>query len=207
MPSIWLEVVKAIRAVRRARFLILAIALTHAVAVATGAVMVHAGNGIALSYRDRLVTQARASDPVSLASQQGDDLRAAFIETLRTEWACAATGITGLTIVSPFVLSAYRGWVGGIVSVDSSHVSRLIDLGQAIYYLSVLVLQLIPYSLAAGAGVNLGLTYFRPRADYQGERWIGYPKEAIWDFVRILVLIIPFVVVANLWEFPSPLNR
>lgn len=81
------------------------------------------------------------------------------------------------------------------------------DPGRAIYYLSVLILQLIPYSLGGGAGVSLGLTYFRPRSEYQGERWIGYPKEAVWDFVRILVLMLPFVVVANLWEFLSPLNR
>lgn len=207
MPSLRLEVVKMLRAARRARFPIVAIALTHAIAVATGALMVHSGNELALSYRDRLVTQAHESDPVSLAFQQGDDLRAAFIESVRTQWACVAMGVTGLTVVSPFFLSAYRGWVGGIVSVDADHGSRLIDLGQAIYYLSVVVLQLIPYSLAGGAGVNLGLTYFRPRAGYQGERWIGYPKEAIRDFVRILVLIIPFVVAANLWEFLSPLNH
>jgi hypothetical protein len=97
--------------------------------------------------------------------------------------------------------------VGGIVSVDDSHASRLIDPGQATYYISVLVLQLIPYSLAGGAGVQLGLIYFRSRSDYQGDRWIGYPKDAVWDFVRILVLIIPFVVAANLWKFLSPLNR
>jgi hypothetical protein len=36
---------------------------------------------------------------------------------------------------------------------------------------------------------------------------MGYPKEAVWDFVRILILIIPFVVVVNLKEFLSPLNR
>lgn len=206
MRAIRLQVVKAIRAVSRARLPILAIALTHAIAVITGAVMVHAGNGFALSYRDRLVGQAHVSDPVSLAYQRGDNLQAAFIETARTEWACVAVGVTGLTIVSPVVLSAYRGWVGGIVSVDGNHVSRLIHPGQALYYLSVIILQLIPYSLAGGAGVNLGLTYFRPRPDYLGERWIGYPKEAIWDLGRILVLIIPFVVLANLWEFLSPLN-
>jgi hypothetical protein len=206
MPSIRLEVVKTIRAVSKARFPIVAIVLTHVFAVATGAVMVHAGNGFALSYRDTLVAQAQSADPVSISSQQGDNLRAALIETARTQWACVAQGVTGLTVVSPFALSAYRGWVGGIVSVDGSHTSRLNRLDQAIYYLSVLVLQLIPYSLAGGAGVNLGLAYFRPRAPYQGDRWIGYPKEAVWDLFRILLLIIPFVVVANLWEFLSPLN-
>lgn len=207
MPSIKLALANAALALHRARGPILAIALTHVLAVLAGAVMVHAGNQAALSFRDSLVAQAHASDPVSIASRQGDDLRAAVIETARTQWACVAVGATGLTVVSPFALTAYRGWVGGVVSVNSKHVSRLADLGQAVYYLSVILLQIIPYSLAAGAGVNLGLTYFRPRADYPGERWWGYPKEAIRDFVRILVMIIPFVVAANFWEFLSPLNR
>ena len=207
MSRIRLEVARMLRAVYKARFPILAMALTHVLAVTTGIVMVHTGNADALSYRDGLVARAHESDPVSLAAQRGEDLRAAFIETARTLWASAALGVTGLTIVFPFIISAYRGWVGGIVSVDSAHLSRLIHPGQAIYYLSVLVLQLIPYSLAGGAGVTLGLTYFRPQADYPPDRWIGYPKEAIRDFVRVLVLIIPLVLAANLWEFLSPLNR
>jgi len=198
---------KIITAVRRARSSIIAIALTHAIAVTVGIVMVHAGNQFALSYRDRLVAQANASDPVSLSFQQGLRLRAALIETARTYWACLSIGLTGLSIIFPFALSGYRGWIGGIVSVGGSHISRLIVLNQAIYYLSVVILQLIPYSLAAGAGLNLGLTYFRPRQEYQGEKWIGYPKEAIWDLVRIFILIIPFVIVANFWEFLSPLNH
>lgn len=207
MPSVRPELAKVMRVVGRARGAILAIALTHALAVLVGAVMVHAGNPSALAYRDGLVAQAHASDSVSIAAQQGDDLRAAVIETVRTQWACVASGVTGLTVVTPFALAALRGWVGGVVSVDGSHVSRLVEPGQAVYYLSVVVLQLIPYSLAGGAGVNLGLTYFRRRKEYDGERWLGYPKEAIRDFVRILVLIVPLVIVANFWEFLSPLNR
>jgi len=80
-------------------------------------------------------------------------------------------------------------------------------LDQASYYLVTVILQIIPYALAAGAGIKLGVTYFRGGSEYGGDRWLGYPKQAIWDFVRILVLIIPFVAVANLWEFLSPLNR
>ncbi len=207
MPAIRLEVDKAIRAVHRARRPILAVAVVHALAVVVGAAMVHAGNPSALAYRDGLVAQAHASDPVSITAQQGDDLRAAVIETVRTQWACVSVGVTGLTVVTPFALAALRGWVGGVVSVNSSHVSRLVEPGQAVYYLSVVVLQLIPYAMAAGAGVNLGFTYFRRREEYQGARWLGYPKEAIWDFLRILVLIVPLVIVANFWEFLSPLNR
>jgi hypothetical protein len=207
MARLGTEARKALEALGRARSSILGIALVHAVAVIVGIVMVHTGNGFALSYRDRLVASALASDPVSLAYHQGDYLRAALIETARTQWASLATALTGPTVALPAVLSAHRGWVGGIVSVTSSHVSRLVEARQAIYYLSVVVLQLIPYTLAAGAGLNLGLVYFHPRQEYQGEKWMGYPKEAIWDFVRILVLTVPFVIVANLWEYLSPLNR
>ena len=208
MARSWLriEASKALGALRRARSSIIAIAVVHAITVTAGIVLVHTGNQFALSYRDRLVARARASDPVSLAAQRGDHLRAALLEAVRTQWACLATGLTGFTVIPPLVLSGYRGWVGGIVSVDNSHLSRLSEPTQAIYYLSVILLQLVPYSLAVGAGLNLGLTYFRSRREYQGEKWMGYPKEAIWDFVRIFVLTIPLVLVANLWEFLSPLN-
>ena len=191
-------------ALHRARFSIIAIALMHVITVTAGMVMVHTGNAFALSYRDRLVARANAADPVSLAYQQGKRLRATLIEAARTQLACVSMSVTGLTVVSPFALSAYRGWVGGIVSVDSNHRSRLVEPGEAVYYLSVVILQLIPYSLAGGAGVNVGLVYFRPRAEYQGPKWIGYPKEALWDLVRILVLIIPLVVMANAVEFLTP---
>ena len=191
-------------ALHRARFSIIAIALMHVITVTAGMVMVHTGNAFALSYRDRLVARANASDPVSLAYQRGRRLRATLIEAARTQWACVSMSVTGLTVVSPFALTAYRGWVGGIVSVDGNHRSRLVEPGEAVYYLSVVILQLIPYSLAGGAGVNVGLVYFRPRAEYQGPKWIGYPKEALWDLVRILVLIIPLVAVANAVEFLTP---
>jgi len=201
------EVVKTTGAVRKARTWILAIALVHVIAVIAGAVLVHVGYVPALAYRDRLVGQARRSDPVSLASQRGEYLRAALVEAARTQWVCVAVAVTGLTVVSPFILAAYRGLVGGVVSVDDNHMSRLRQPDQAVYYLSVIILQIIPYALAGGAGVKLGLTYFRRGWEYEGKHWFGYPKEAIWDVVRILVLTIPLVLVANLWEFLSLLNR
>ena len=201
------EAVNIIGAVRKARTCILAIGLAHVLAVAAGAISVHAGYLPALAYRDRLVARARSSDPVSLAYERGQNVRAALLEAARTQWVCVAVAVTGLTVVTPFVLAAYRGVVGGVVSVDDNHLSRLKHPAQAIYYLSVVILQIIPYTLAGGAGVKLGLTYFRRGQEYQGDHWLGYPKEAMGDVVRILVLTIPFVLVANLWEFLSPLSR
>lgn len=201
------EVAKTVGAVRKAGTCVLSVALVHGLAVTAGAIAVHAGYVPALAYRDRLVTRARSADPVSLAFQRGENLHAALVEAARTQVVCAAVAVTGLTVVSPYALSAFRGVVGGVVSVDGHHASRLRDPDQAVYYLSVVILQIIPYALAGGAGVRLGLTYFRRGGEYPGDRWLGYPKEAIWDVLRILVLTIPFVLVANLWEFLSPLNR
>jgi hypothetical protein len=98
---------------------------------------------------------------------------------------------------------AFRGWVGGIVSVSTgpAHTSRLADPWEAFYYLLTLVLQLIPYTLAGGAGVNLGVAYFRPRPFYQGQKWLTLPGEAVRDVLRIYVLVVPLFFIASLWEF------
>ena len=207
MPWIQQEVAKTTRALRKARTWILAIGIVHVLAVIASAVLVQSGYAPALAYRDRLVDQARRSDPVSLAFQRGENLRAAIVEAARTQLVCVAVAVTGLTVVFPFALAAYRGLVGGVVSVDDNHLSRLRQTDQAVYYLTVIILQIIPYALAGGAGVKLGLTYFRRGSVYEGARWLGYSKEAITDVVRILLLTIPLVLVANLWEFLSPLNR
>ena len=200
------EARKTARALREAGKCIIAVALVHVLALAIAAVMVHAGYEPALAYRDKLVGQARQSDPVSQASRRGENVRAGLVESARTQWICVAVAVTGLTVVTPFILAAYRGWVGGVVSVDDRHASRLRHGAQAVYYLSVIALQIIPYAIAGGAGVRLGLTYFR-RERYEGGYWLGYPKEGLWNLVRILISIIPLVLIANLWEFLSPLNR
>ena len=109
--------------------------------------------------------------------------------------------LAGLGVVFPYPLVAYQGWIGGIVSVNNAHVSRLATFSGAFYYLLTLVLQLVPYSLAAGAGVNLGLSLWRKQTYYEGERWLGFPKEAVLDLLRIYALVIPLFLVASLWEF------
>ncbi|MEX2143570.1 MAG: hypothetical protein WD740_03170 [Anaerolineales bacterium] len=100
----------------------------------------------------------------------------------------------------------YRGWVGGIVSVDGSHASRLLDPTSAAYYLSVVLVQLTGYTLAAGAGVNVGLSFWRERPYYAGERWLGMPKEALRDLLRVYCLVLPILLLASLWEVLSPWN-
>jgi hypothetical protein len=109
--------------------------------------------------------------------------------------------LSGLCVVMTFPLVAYQGWVGGIVSVRDDHTSRLSTPREAVYYLITLVLQLIPYTLAAGTGVRLGLAFLRPRPPYDGAKWLNIPREALCDTLRIYSLIVPLFFLASLWEF------
>jgi hypothetical protein len=194
-----------LRALTRAWLPLVTMAFTYALAVGTGIAMVHMGNTFALHQRDTIVASAHASDPASFALQQGNPLLAALLDFIRNLLLGAVPStIGGLAIVIPYGVAIYRGWVGGIVSVDSAHYSRLATPVDAVYYLVTIVLQLIPYTLAAGAGVNLGLAYLRPRPCYAGAHWHGIPIEALRDAARIYVLIVPLFLIASLWEFLFP---
>lgn len=190
-----------VRALSRARLGIVTIALTYLTALLIGGAMVHTGNAFALRYGDDLVARARATSPASIALAQGNRLNAALVDFGQNLLGAVTDTVGGLGVVFPYPLVAYRGWVGGIVSVDSNHVSRLANPVEAIYYLLTLILQLTPYSLAGGAGVNLGMAYYRPRAIYQGDRWLGLPREAVLDVLRIYLLVVPLFFIASLWEF------
>lgn len=169
--------------------------------------MVHSGSESALEYRDRSVARAYREDRASLSFQRGHRVTAAF----RDAWenlsrGAAPSTITGLTVISPYFFAAYRGWVGGIVSVDGHHKSRLGAWRGGAYYLISLVLQLIPYSLAGGIGIHLGLSYFKKFPYYSGKKLAGYPIQAIWDVALVYCLVAPLFLVASLWEFLSPWN-
>jgi hypothetical protein len=179
---------------------ILTVALTSILAVSIGIFMVHTGNKWAIAYRDRIVSGAQSS-PITIALKQNERLRAAVLDFLGNLYVTIANTLGGLGVVVPYPIIAYRGWIGGIVSIDGAHASRFAEAKEAIYYLVTLTLQLIPYVLAVGAGVNMGLAYFRPRLFYQGEKWLGIPKEAIRDALRIYFLVIPLLLLASFWEF------
>lgn len=191
-----------VRALRRARVSIYVVALTYLFSLSVGMVMVHTGNEFALSSRDRLVPEAQADsistqpNPLSMAlADFAGNLRGAFADSMG-----------GLGVVFPFPFIAYRGWVGGIVSVDGDHASRLLNPVSAAYYLSVLLLQLTGYTLAAGAGINVGLSFWRERPEYAEKKWLGVSTEALIDLARIFILVIPILFLASLWEFLSPWN-
>ena len=197
-----------VRALGRARYAIFTVAVIYGISILIGIVMVHAGNSLALTYRDQLVRQVTQQNPAALAANQGDNLQAALWDFAGNLVVGAIPKtVSGFAIVFPYPWVAHQGWVGGIVSVRGDHTSRLNDPRSAIYYLLTLVLQVIPYSLAAGAGVNVGMSLFRPAVYYQDEKWLGiFPKEALRDVGRIYVFVIPLFLVASLWEFLSPWN-
>lgn len=195
------------RAVGRARISILTIAGAYIISILIGMVMVHAGNTLALNYRDQLVRKAVQQSP-ALAASHGDNLQAALWDfSGNLVIGAFPRTIMGFGIIFPYPSVVYQGWVGGIVSVRKDHTSRLNDPRPAVYYLLTLFLQVIPYSLAVGAGVNVGVSLFRPPPYCQTGKWLGlFPKEALWDAGRIYLLVIPLFLVASLWEFLSSWN-
>jgi hypothetical protein len=202
MNTFFLRVAEALR---RARLPILWMGLTYALGVFTGAIMVHAHSHFALSYRDHLVGRAQTSDPAAVAANRGLPLRAAFLDFAGNLGRGAVPStMMGLAVALPFPLAAYRGWIGGIVSVDGEHRSRLRHWHERTYYLGVLLLQLIPYSLAGGTGVRLGLAFLMPKGRWgytASEHWLGLPAEGMRDVGRIYTLIVPLFLVASLVEF------
>jgi uncharacterized membrane protein SpoIIM required for sporulation len=196
------------QAVYNAKYSILSVALVYLISVSVGIVMAYTENKFALNYRDKLVAKAQKNDRAAIAYREGNNFKAAVIDFAQnlTLGAIPQT-ITGLTIISPHGFAAFRGWVGGIVSVDKQHKSRLADPKHALYYIITLILQLIPYSLAGGIGVKLGLSYFRRYPEYQNDkRYLGYPVGALKDVLFVYILIIPLFFIASLWEFLSTWN-
>ena len=182
---------------------ILLVGITYVISVVGGAVMVHAGNAFALRHRDAIVGAARTSRTLQ-ALNQNLPVRAALADFSGNLLIGAVpTTVMGISVVMPFPFIAYRGWIGGIVSVDGEHKSRLAGR-EGIYYIAVLLLQLIPYTLSGAAGVRLGLGFLFPQSKwgYQGNRrWIGLPAEGIRDLGRIYLLVIPLFLLASLVEF------
>lgn len=111
-----------------------------------------------------------------------------------------ATAAAGWYAPAPFPLAVYRGWIGGIVSVDDKHQSRLRGWS-GVYYFLVAGLQLAGYILSGGAGVSIGLARTQPKPEYQGARVLGVPIEAYKDAGWIYLAVIPIFAVASAIEF------
>ena len=190
-------------AIRRSRIPILTIALAHLTGVLIGILMVHGGVSLALDTRDSIVGRVyNGSDPTINALQNGQPLIAALSDFGANLFQGAVPStLSGLGVIFPYPIALYRGWVGGIVSVDGSHISRFAQPGEAVYYVITLLLQLIPYSLAGGAGVHLGLAYYRSHSGAGKSRWFELPEPELRDVARIYLLVVPLFLIASLWEF------
>jgi hypothetical protein len=200
-PVVDLLVRAPLAAIGRSRAAVLSIAATYAVSVLIGIAMVSSGNAFALDRRDQIVGAAQSTETI-VALRAGEPVRAALLDFASNLVLGGVTStILGVAVVGVYPIAAYRGWVGGIVSVDAGHRSRLSDPSDAVYYLVTLVLQLIPYSIAGGMGVQLGLdawrAVWRPRPD----TWLGLPTDRLRDVADAYVLVVPLFLVAALWEF------
>ena len=195
------------RALFRARWSILAVAATYLLSVIIGVCMVSFGSQFALERRAQLVGEASRSDAAAISNNNGLPLRAAMLDfAANLIIGSVPESVMGIAIIPPFPFVAYQGWVGGIVSVRGDHSSRLNSFRPAFYYILTLLLQLAGYSLAVGAGINVGIANLRPPLWYQGEKWWIFPKEAVRDWVRLYALAIPLFLIGSLWEFLSTWN-
>ena len=191
----------SLAAIRRARISILTIAATYVISVAAGIAMVSTGNAFALDRRDEIVLAARSSE-ITVADRAGDRVRAAVLDfASNLVLGGVTTTVLGLSVVGSYPIVAYRGWIGGIVSVDARHESRLADPGGAAYYLVTLVLQLIPSSIAGGMGVYVGVDAWRSLRRQRAGTWLGFSKDRLRDTALAYVVAIPLFLIASLWEF------
>jgi hypothetical protein len=195
-------------ALRRCAPFALSIFVTYFASSCVGIFMAHGGSALALEQRDRIVAKALATDPASIAFATGDRALAVahdFAANLLVGALPQAIG--GLAVVPPYLSVAYQGWIGGIVSVDGRHRSRFEDPRKGAYYVLVLLLQFVPYSLLIGAGVRLGVELYRENAAV-GWRLRGYrfPRAALVDAACVAGIAVPLFLGASAFEFLSPWN-
>ena len=191
-------------ALQRAKNPLIWVALVYALGVSAGAASVHLGIPFALAERDRIVGRA-ASDPVAVSLDRGERVSAALRDFSGNLGRGAVPyTVMGLGVVFPLPFVVYQGWVGGIVSVDDHHASRFGTLKEGLYYGGVMLLQLVPYSLAVAVGIRLGLAFLLPRGRYgypDSKRWLGLPAEGVRDVLRIYSVATPLFLIASFVEF------
>jgi len=188
-------------AIARAKGAILIIAVTYALSVTLGIVMVSSGSAFALERRDQIVGAAQSSQ-ILVAYRAGERLQAALLDFASNLVLGGVTStVVGVAVVGLYPIAAYRGWVGGIVSVDSNHSSRLADPDHARYYTLTLILQLIPYAIAGGMGMQLGVDAWRAVRRPRPDTWLGLPKDRMRDVALAYIVVVPLFFVASIWEF------
>ncbi len=182
--------------------------LTYCLSCFVGIVMSHFGNSVALSYRDRIVGDALVNGKASINYRSGNNFSAALYDCAgNLFYAAVPQTIIGFGVVFPYFTVAYQGWVGGIVSVDGSHLSRFRRLQSAAYYVIVVLLQFIPFSLTIGAGVKCGVDSFKLNSNVSWRIWeYRFPKASFQDLGYVYLVSIPIFFIASCFEFLSSWN-
>lgn len=199
---------RIVKAIRECAVYSLSVLVTYALAAAAGAIMAHAGSPFALSRRDAIVARAVAHDRASIDYRAGRRVRAA-VEDAAANFTRAALPQTlaGLTIVLPYLTVAHQGWVGGIVSVDGRHRSRLRSARGAAYYLGVLLLQFLAFSLCIGGGIRCGVALYVQNRDVGWRFWrYRLRRSVLGDLLCVVGSSIPLFLIASSFEFFSPWN-
>jgi uncharacterized membrane protein SpoIIM required for sporulation len=199
---------RIIKAILRCRPFVLSIFLTYLLSSSVGIFMAHDGNRFALAQRDKIVQKALTSDKASIAHQSGNHATALFLDFAgNLFYAAIPQTVAGLGVILPYFSVSYQGWVGGIVSVDSTHRSRLRSIKATSYYFLVLLLQFIPFSLSIGAGVRCGVELYRHNADISWRFWrYRLPRESLVDLSCVFAVAVPLFFVASAFEFLSLWN-
>ena len=179
--------------------------LIYAFSIFSGMILVHADYRPALRFRDALVARAHRADPSARADAEGRHLQAATIDFTRNLFVAAIPEtVSGFTLVMPVGLAAYRGWVGGVVSVDGKHRTRFRTARSATYYVIVMLLQVTGFTLAGAAGLHLGWANIRHLGPFAGPRWFRLPLPAVRDVAWLYAVIIPLLAAGSLFEFLVP---
>ena len=195
-------------AIRRSGRYVLSVFLTYVVSATVGAVMVHSGSRVALSRRDAIVEQAM-SHRASVEYRAGRRIQAAVADAAANfGQAALPQTVAGLTVVIPYLTVAHQGWIGGIVSVDGDHVSRLGSMPGGAYYLGVLLLQFLPFSLCIGGGIRCGVALYAQNRETGWRLWrYRLPRAIVADLLYTVGASVPLFLIASAFEFLSPWNR
>lgn len=194
---------RVVLAIRRARYAIILSAATYVISALIGIAMVTAGVPFAVQQRDAIVGSAQGG-PVLEADKRGDRVQAAMLDFgMNLVLGAGPSSILGLSIVGPFPIAAYRGWVGGIVSIDGAHTSRLASPSSARYYVVTMLLQLAGFTLAMAAGIHVGVAAWRARNDPRQRSIAGVriPGWSLRDAASLYALAVPLLMLGSLWEF------
>ena len=195
-------------ALLRCKLFALSIFLTYIVSSCVGIFMAHAGNTFALAQRDRIVQRAVTSDKASIAHRlgnHGDAIVEDFAGNLF--YAAIPQTVAGLGVILPYFSVAQQGWIGGIVSVDGTHRSRLTSIRATSYYFLVLLLHFAAFSLSIGAGVRCGVALYRHNASVGWDlSRVRLPRESLVDIGCVYAVTVPLLIAASAFEFLSPWN-